>query len=171
MTELTFEPIKLGKPVFVVEDDSAFRDELCTMLQDFGLIVEAADSASRAVRVMQEKPWTWQPAMIFTDIVMDGMGGYEFIRRVGSLFPKREIPIVVISRLSTGIDVGEAEVAGAAAYITKPCDREDVYESIISILERQKSGMLLFRRGSKSNLRRVTTTDAIRAARLKHGPA
>lgn len=131
-------------PVMVVDDEEADRKKVYEMLDKAGVKVILQDSGSHAIRFIQNQPWTWCPALIITDIVMDGMGGYQFMRRIQELYPNKNIPIIVISRLDAGVDVGEAEVAGAAAYITKPLEEERLYDTITKVLNKEKKGMLVF---------------------------
>jgi CheY-like chemotaxis protein len=138
------EPLNVRGPVVVVDDDECFREELRGMLDKVGIRAIYQDSGSHCVRFLQNQPWNWYPAIIITDIVMDGMGGYQLMRRIQELYPNKNIPIIVISRLDAGVDVGEAEVAGASAYITKPVEEERLYETIRKVLNKEKSGMLVF---------------------------
>ena len=112
-------------------------------MQKAGLEVLPYESASHAVRFLQQQPWSWYPAAIITDLVMDGMGGYQLIRRVQDLYPGRNIPIMVISRLRSSLDVSEAEIAGAIAYMLKPVSKEALYETLRTVLNREKQKMLV----------------------------
>ncbi|MCB0324300.1 MAG: response regulator [Bdellovibrionales bacterium] len=137
-------PLEVRGPVVVVDDDEEFRMKFTRMLEGMGLSVIQQDSGSHCVRFLQNQPWNWYPSIVFTDIVMDGMGGYQLMRRIQELYPRRSIPIIVVSKLDAGVDVGEAEVAGAAAYITKPVDEQRVYETVDKVLAADRKGMLVF---------------------------
>jgi CheY-like chemotaxis protein len=92
---------------------------------------------------MQNQPWNWYPALVFTDLVMGGLGGYQFIRRLAELYPKREIPVIVTSKLNSGLDVAEAEIAGADAYLIKPINAETVIETIRQVMNKKQRKMIL----------------------------
>lgn len=136
--------IQLEGPVVIVDDDEAFRRELREALEALGQSVIALESASHAVRFLQNQPWNWRPGLICTDLVMDGMGGYQLLRRMPEIYPNRNIPLLVISRLSSGLDVGEAEVAGASGYLTKPLKTESLEDILRKITDKEKKGIVVF---------------------------
>lgn len=138
------QPIQLDGPVVIVDDDEAFRKELREMLEKLGQAVIAIESAAHAVRFLQNQPWNWKPGLICTDLVMDGMGGYQLLRRMPDIYPNRNIPLLVISRLSSGLDVGEAEIAGATAYLTKPLHQAHLEDVLRRITDKEKKGILVF---------------------------
>ena len=141
-------------PVLIVDDDEQFRDEFKALLQELGAEVFTQESGSHAVRFMTNQPWTWRPGMIFTDLVMDGMGGYQLIRRVQEIYPNRNIPVIVVSKLDAGVDLGEAEIAGAAGYLTKPVAEQELRTMIDRVIKREKRGMIyLMQEGKKPSNR------------------
>ena len=121
----------------VIDDDSDFREGLCETLRGHGFTVESFESGLHAFRYMEAKPWSWAPRLVVTDIVMDGMGGYQVMQRIEQLYPRREIPCVVVSRLSTADYKFEAEAAGASAYLAKPVDSSELIETIYSLLTKK----------------------------------
>lgn len=131
-------------PVLVIDDDDVYRRELTQYLSANGVSVIALPTALHATKFIQSQPWNWYPTMIFTDIVMNGMGGYQFIRSLDELYPRRRIPVIVISKLESGIDIGEAESAGAAAYITKPLNYETLAKTVSKVLEKGRKKMHVF---------------------------
>ncbi len=144
----TNESIRFEGPILAVDDDEAYRKELKGILDRNNLPNVFLESATHALRFLQNQPWNWKPGLIITDIVMDGMGGYQLMRRIQDLYPNRNIPILVISRLSGGLDVGEAEVAGASAYLTKPLDEKRLLNVLERISTNDKKGMLVFTHNS-----------------------
>lgn len=136
--------LRLDGPIVAVDDDEAYRNELKAILDRHEIPNIFQESATHAVRFLQNQPWNWKPGLIITDIVMDGMGGYQLIRRIQELYPNRSIPIIVISRLTAGVDVGEAEVAGAAAYLTKPLNEEKLMQILERVMTNEKKGMVVF---------------------------
>ena len=115
----------------LVEDDAECREELTTILEDKGHQVASFESANHAVRFMQSQPWSWFPKLIVTDIVLDGIGGYQFMRMIGELYPNKAIPMVVVSKLYSPDYVYEAEVAGATAFLPKPLHKDKFLAAIL----------------------------------------
>jgi CheY-like chemotaxis protein len=73
------------------------------------------------------------PKMVITDLVMPGMGGYQLIRRLCEMYPRRNVPVIVVSKLNSPDDIVEAELAGASVYCAKPLPISRVVENIVLI--------------------------------------
>jgi len=116
--------------ILVVDDDIEFRAQIRTLLEGEGYDAVCLESANHALRYMQAQPWNWYPWLLITDLVMDGMGGYQLMRRISEFYPNRTIPMVVISRLGTSDDMNEAEQAGATAFLRKPFDPKALVAAI-----------------------------------------
>ena len=130
--------------VIVVDDDPMFRDELVTMLEEEGYEVQSFESGAHAVRYMQDRPWCWVPKLLITDLVMEGVGGYQLIRRIQELYPGKNVPIIVVSRLYSADYVYEAEVAGAASYLQKPVQPQKLIAAIQKAQSKAKGPMAVF---------------------------
>ncbi|MFN8389259.1 MAG: response regulator [Bdellovibrionota bacterium] len=149
MSEPPEQRIKIDGPIVAIDDDESFRSELKEVFERRGIPAVFQESATHTMRYLQNQPWNWRPGLIITDIVMDGMGGYQLIRRINELYRGRKIPIIVLSRLNAGVDLGEAEVDGAAAYLTKPLNEAQLFKIIAHITRpdpgpQEKKGMMVF---------------------------
>lgn len=129
--------------VIVVDDDPMFREEMVAMLVEEGYEVESFESGAHAVRYMQDRPWSWVPKLLITDIVMEGVGGYQLIRRMGELYPGKSVPIIVVSRLYSADYVYEAEVAGASSYLQKPVQSQKLITAIQRAQTKAKGPMAI----------------------------
>jgi len=126
----------IGDILFIEEDDN-YRAELTEYLSQLGLNVTPLASESHALKHLQNQPWSWYPAAIICDIVMVGMGGYELLRRISETYPKRDIIKVLHSKLNSGTDILEGEIAGAHGFIIKPIEPKVLYDGLISIAEKR----------------------------------
>ncbi len=77
----------------VVEDDPGTRKLLCSMLEEYGLNVQEAGNGKIALERVQEKT----PGVIFLDLMMPEMDGFEFIEELKKNPEHRPIPIVVVT--------------------------------------------------------------------------
>ena len=77
----------------VVEDDTGTRKMLSKMLEDYGLNVAEAGNGRIALDEVQKKP----PSVIFLDLMMPVMDGFEFLEELRKKPKWRSIPIVVIT--------------------------------------------------------------------------
>lgn len=77
----------------VVEDDAGTRKMLRRMLEDYGLDVAEADNGQIALDELQKQA----PSVIFLDLMMPVMDGFEFLEELRKTPDWRSIPIVVIT--------------------------------------------------------------------------
>ncbi|MHC4597866.1 MAG: protein kinase domain-containing protein [Planctomycetota bacterium] len=114
MTENTGE--SAGKTVLVVEDEEPIRNLLCDLLKGEGYGVITAVNGVEGV----QHTFAEAPDVVLTDILMPGMDGLAYIRRVRSQLSPSSLPIVVVSALATEEKIVEAFEAGATDYLIKP---------------------------------------------------
>ena len=130
-----------SKPlVAVVEDNPQLRSYLKTVLgEDFRVMT--AGNASDGLEMIS----THMPDVITTDVMMEGMDGYEFCRRVKDDPELSHIPVVML----TAKVAEEDKIAGyknkANAYITKPFNPElliAVLNNLVEETERMRKAVL-----------------------------
>ncbi len=105
----------MGDRILVVDDEPGAREGLRRLLQAWGYDSEAAGSAEEAlVRIDKEAP-----SAVITDLVMPGIDGLEFVRR---LRERTTIPIIVFSGQGTIEAAVEAVKLGAQDFLEKPVE-------------------------------------------------
>ena len=111
-----------GRPrALVVDDDDTFRDLLGEVLTAEGYDVDAAGSGAEALAKAQQ-----EPDLIFVDLRMPDMDGYETIKRLRGISAIADVPIIVITATNTREDRLKAVATGANDFIVKPLDREEL---------------------------------------------
>jgi CheY-like chemotaxis protein len=80
-------------PVLVVDDDASARSLTRAVLEKEGWAVSEAENGFEALRSME----TERPSLIFLDLMMPRMDGFEFATEVRSHPEWRTIPIVVLT--------------------------------------------------------------------------
>jgi CheY-like chemotaxis protein/nitrogen-specific signal transduction histidine kinase len=116
----------------VVEDDAGTRKMLCKMLEDYGLNVAEAENGKTAIERVQEK----SPGVIFLDLMMPVMDGFQFIEEVRKTPEWRSIPIVVItSKELTHADRLRLNGGVEKLIEKKSLDQNDLFTEIRNILE------------------------------------
>jgi diguanylate cyclase (GGDEF)-like protein/PAS domain S-box-containing protein len=117
--------------VLVVDDVPENIHGLLEALKgDYRIMV--ANSGARAIEMVQgETP----PDLVLLDIVMPGMDGYEVCRRIKATPTGNRIPVIFV----TVVDATQQKVKGfdlgAADYITKPFDIDEVRARVRTHLE------------------------------------
>ena len=120
----------------VVEDDPETRKMLCSMLEEYGLKIQEAENGEIALQRVQEKI----PGVIFLDLMMPVMDGFEFIEELKKNPEHRPIPIVVV----TAKDLTSADRLRLNGGIEKLIEKksliqEDLLEEIRQTLESHTS--------------------------------
>jgi DNA-binding NtrC family response regulator len=105
----------MGDHMLVVDDEAGERDGLRRFLEALGYRAETAASAEEALAKIEQNP----PSAVFTDLVMPGIDGLEFIRR---LQKTHDIPVVLFSAQGTEEQAIEAMRLGAQDYLEKPVE-------------------------------------------------
>jgi DNA-binding response OmpR family regulator len=111
--------------VLVVDDEPEFRSMLAEHLQGKGFDVLESKSGEDALAVLTE----FAPHIVLLDVMMEGMGGVETLRRI-----KTKAPQTCVIMVTAVEDLGAARGAlavGAADYVTKPF----TFQYLDSVLE------------------------------------
>lgn len=77
-----------------------------------------------------EKTVSESPDLIFLDIVMPKMDGYELCKKISSDEKTKNIPIVLVSSRKDQFSLFMGKNNGASDFITKPYHQEDIIERI-----------------------------------------
>lgn len=110
----------------VVDDLGTERERMAAILLDAGWQVSTAGSGAEAL----EKARAERPAIIFMDIVMPGMDGYQACRRLAGDPLTRTIPVVFVSTKCQRADQVWARMQGGKALIGKPYSEAQVLDAL-----------------------------------------
>ncbi|MBK8257070.1 MAG: sigma-54-dependent Fis family transcriptional regulator [Polyangiaceae bacterium] len=110
--------------VLVVDDDPAVGMVLGALLQQAGYRATSVQSAARAVELLSTEPID----AVITDLRMPGMDGMQLLAHVVRALP--DVPVLVISAHASIPDAVEAMKVGAADFVQKPFDREEILFSL-----------------------------------------
>ena len=116
----------------VVDDEEIVRSFLIDVLTDEGYQVTAVSSGDEAVKLMTMENYD----LIITDIKMPGTDGMEVLRVAKARDPNQNV-IVMTGYASTETAV-ESMKLGAADYITKPFNLDQIKIVVAKTLERSR---------------------------------
>ena len=117
--------------VLLVDDVPENMHGLLEVLRDDYRVV-VAGSGLKALEIVQSaRP----PDVILLDIMMPGMGGYEVCQHIKSLPQRGRIPIIFVTVADSKEDKLKGFELGAADYITKPFDVDEVRARVRMHLE------------------------------------
>ena len=108
--------------ILIVDDDLASFRTLSSMLTAEGYEVRGVPDGPMALTVVENKP----PELILLDIRMPGMDGFEVCRQIKADEKSSDIPILFLSALDELEDKLKGFSLGAADFITKPFQAQEV---------------------------------------------
>jgi signal transduction histidine kinase/ActR/RegA family two-component response regulator len=118
--------------ILVVDDEPAVRDLLRDVFECEGYKVVAASGGYEALSYMESRTFD----LIFTDIGMPGMSGWELVRAIRR--KKQQIPIVVITGWGELVDGKEQTSAEVNWVLTKPFSIEKILELAKEVANNKK---------------------------------
>jgi two-component system NtrC family response regulator len=116
--------------ILVVDDEEAQRKVLAGFLRKRGFGVVAAAGVDEALKVAAARTID----LALTDLRMPEKGGIELLEGLHAVNP--EIPVVVITAFGTVASAVAAMKRGAADYLTKPVDLDELEVLVTRTLER-----------------------------------
>jgi twitching motility two-component system response regulator PilH len=112
--------------VLVVEDSLVESMNLVSIIRGVGCTTVVAHNGADAVRLAK----THKPDLIFMDIVMEGVDGFEACRQINSDAEIGKTPIVFVTSKDQPADKVWGELQGAKAYITKPYSADEIVSTL-----------------------------------------
>ena len=106
--------------ILVVDDDTAHRTMLKTLLSGWGYLIDEADDGSVAVAMVEEQAYD----LILMDIRMLKVSGIEALKEIKIINPA--IPIIIMTAYSSVETAVDALKNGAYDYLTKPLDFDEL---------------------------------------------
>ncbi len=116
--------------ILVVEDDTAMRQSCAKLFRLEGYGVAEAASGAEALEQIKQRG---DIDIVLTDLKMPGMDGVALLRKTKSLNPS--IEVVLMTGYGSIKNAIEAMKHGAADYITKPFDTNELLMTIGKIIQ------------------------------------
>lgn len=118
------------KKILLIDDDSIFT-EIVTAFLGENYEVTAAQSGKEALAFLLN---SYKPDLVLLDIILPEMNGWEIFKKIRGINLMRSVPIVFLTSLTAFEGLERAKKLGAADYITKPYDNNDLLARIEKIL-------------------------------------
>ncbi len=120
--------------LLVVDDEQDMLLLLGTLLKKEGFDVDTAMSGEEAISKMKDNT----PDLVITDLFMGGMNGMQLMESIHSSTPL--LPVIILSGQAQIRDAVKATHLGSAAFLTKPIEKEGLYEQVRRALNISANG-------------------------------
>ncbi|HEX6513232.1 MAG TPA: response regulator [Chloroflexota bacterium] len=110
--------------VLLVEDDQAISDLLATVLRGMGVEVDVAHNGQRAVELAEQN----RPSLVILDLGLPEMYGTTVAAKLRRRYVN--LPVMVVSALTSSAVAEDAWEIGAFAYMTKPFELDAFTETV-----------------------------------------
>jgi len=119
-----------GRHILLVEDVEVNREIVLTLLEPTDLAIDCALNGIEAVRMFSEAPDKYE--MIFMDVQMPEMNGYEATRRIRALGVPNAgtVPIIAMTANVFKGDIDKCLEAGMNGHVGKPLDLDALFAEL-----------------------------------------
>ena len=128
MSEENFDGLK----VMVIDDSKTIRRTAETLLQKAGCTVITATDGFDALAKIADS----NPAIIFVDIMMPRLDGYQTCALIKNNSAFKSTPVIMLSSKDGLFDRARGRIVGSEHYLTKPFSLGELHARIRALLRR-----------------------------------
>ena len=115
-----------GVKVMVIDDSKTIRRTAETLLSKVGCeVVTATDGFDALAKIADA-----QPAIIFLDIMMTRLDGYQTCALIKNNNAFKSTPVIMLSSKDGLFDRAKGRIVGSDQYLTKPFSKEELLSAI-----------------------------------------
>jgi CheY-like chemotaxis protein len=114
-----------GRTVFVVEDDEQIAGMLLDLLEDEGYRVWTGVDGMALTAALADPP-----ALVLLDVMMPGMDGIEFCRRLKANPDTSHVPVVFITAAPTDLLAARLNTISYEGLIRKPFTIDEILNTV-----------------------------------------
>ena len=115
-----------GLRVMVIDDSKTIRRTAETLLKREGADVVTATDGFEALAKIADH----QPQIIFVDIMMPRLDGYQPCALIKNNQVFKSVPVIMLSSKDGLFDKARGRIVGSEQYVTKPFTREELLDAI-----------------------------------------
>ena len=119
--------------MLVVEDDPALGDVMVTALKDEGLDARLAHDGDEAMRMVDQS----EPSCIILDLLMPRRDGFSVLRELRADGRIQRLPVIVVTAIFGLSERMYATELGAADYVTKPFELDDLVSRVRALVTQE----------------------------------
>jgi two-component system, OmpR family, alkaline phosphatase synthesis response regulator PhoP len=121
------------KRILIVDDEVHIRilmEQTLEDLEDAGVELLIASDGAAALEIIRSQ----RPDLVFLDVMMPKMSGFEVCEAVKSDADLKSTYIVILTAKGQEFDVNRGQEVGADRYMTKPFDPDQIFQIAVDVL-------------------------------------
>jgi DNA-binding NtrC family response regulator len=122
--------------ILVVDDDEGVREYVDAVLTRAGLEVVSAPDGARGMQALDERT----PDLVLLDMAMPDVSGLDLLLRIKQR--RSDLPVVMLSGQGEPANVIESIRRGAADFVSKPFEPEQLQLAVARALDRRSRGSI-----------------------------
>ena len=132
---LSREPVEraVGGTVLIIDDETAIRESLETLLEFEGYSVQSAESGEEGLARLAETPFD----LVLLDFALPDKNGLEILADIRSRDP--QLAVILITAYGTVDNAVRAMQSGATNFIQKPWDNEKLLADVRAAVARRRA--------------------------------
>ena len=121
--------------ILVIEDDATMARMLRALLEQarYAVRVERSGLTGLSGAALDS------PNLVILDVGLPDMNGYEVCRKLRQQGNPWSMPILIFTGLDKPVDQLRGFAFGADAYLTKPCDPDEILRTVALLLGHQEA--------------------------------
>ena len=123
----------MSKKILIVDDEPHIRlllEQTLEELEDYDVEFFTAENGEVALEQVQAH----HPDLIFLDVMMPKMNGFDVCKVIKQEWLMDDIYIVILTAKGQENDRHKGQEAGANRYITKPFNPDEIMETAVTVL-------------------------------------
>jgi len=122
------------REILIVEDNPQTVKLVKFILEKSKYSTISAKDGEEGLQMARER----KPDLIILDLMLPGIDGYQVCEALKADPNTKEIPVIVLTALDTGVDFEKALEKKADWYITKPFEAQHLLKRIDYLIEKRK---------------------------------
>ncbi len=119
-----------GIKVMVIDDSKTIRRTAETLLSRRGCeVITAVDGFEALAKIADH-----HPQVIFVDVMMPRLDGYQACALIKNNPRFRDTPVVMLTSKDGLFDRARGRIVGSDRYLTKPFTRDELFEAIEALI-------------------------------------
>ena len=121
-----------GPRALLVDDSPTVRRQLAVALQRMGVGSEGVGGAAEALEALAKRRYE----LVFVDVIMPVMDGYQLTRAIKREPATRGTPVVILTSRSSPFDLARGALAGCNSYLVKPVALQSLRDTVFRHLRK-----------------------------------